>query len=107
MTDDGGATWQRRFLPNDEYYITALWRDPGDPAYAFAAVHNGFTVMMSDARRGPSLYETRDGGRTWAVALRGKMEFHAIVGLDSRRIWAGGDRPGTGAMDVIAILEPE
>ncbi len=104
VTEDGGKTWARRYLPNEELTITALWLDPSDPQHALAGVWNGFVGQNGGPRRGPALCETLDGGEHWNIAVRGGVEFSAIAGLDSRRVWAVGDLIGFGSNDVVAIL---
>lgn len=107
VTTDGGRSWTRRALPGEELAVSALWLDPDDPEHAFAAVWNGFVDQKGEPREGPALYETFDGGRRWVTAIRGRPQINAIFGLDGRRVWAVGDREGSQANDVVAILEQQ
>jgi photosystem II stability/assembly factor-like uncharacterized protein len=104
VTADGGATWTRRDLPNEELEITALWMDPANSEHALAGVWNKFLVQNGGPRNGPALYETFDGGQSWGVAVRGNPQINAIFGLDSRQVWAVGNAEGFVANDVVAIL---
>jgi photosystem II stability/assembly factor-like uncharacterized protein len=104
VTANGGETWVRRALPADELFITTLWQDPADPDHAFAGVWNGFVAQHGMPRNGTALYETLDGGRTWATALRGGLQINAIFALSRDRFWAVGDRTGFSSNDVVAIL---
>ena len=104
VTTDGGQTWTHRFLPNEEMAVTALWLDPTAPAHAFAGVMNGFQAQHGAPRLGPALYETFDAGLTWIAVVRGDSQINAITGLDSRRVWAVGNKEGFVANDVVAIL---
>ena len=104
MTSDGGANWDRRELPGEELMITALWQDPAEPSHAFAGVWNGLVAQRGMPRNGPALYETFDGGSRWVVALQGGLQVNAVFGLGASRLWAVGDRTGTGANDVVAIV---
>ncbi len=107
VTTDGGGSWTRRALPGEELAVSALWLDPDDPEHAFAGVWNGFVDQKGEPREGPALYETFDGGRRWATAIRGRPQINAIFGLDGRRVWAVGNREGFQANDVVAILEQQ
>jgi len=103
-TEDGGARWERRELPGDEWYITSLCLVGG--GHGFAAVWNAFVRDPGGPRNGPAIYETHDAGRTWAVTLEGKKHINAIFALDSRRLWAVGDVPGFAKNDLVVIWKP-
>lgn len=105
VTADGGDTWVRRGLPAEELLVTALWQDPARPGHAFAGVWNGFVKHRGSPRRGPALYETFDEGKNWSVALRGGLQINSVFALNGGQLWAVGDKTGSGANDVVAILE--
>jgi len=63
---DGGETWTNMGLPNSER-ITRIVVDPKDGNTVYACVPG--KLWSDSADRG--LYKTTDGGRTWALALRG------------------------------------
>lgn len=104
VTTDGGDSWVRRNLPNEEFEPRALWVDPENPRHALLGVSNGWVKQKGGPREGPALYETFDAGRTWGVVIRGRPQINAICGLDGRRVWAVGDLVGFQANDVVAIL---
>jgi photosystem II stability/assembly factor-like uncharacterized protein len=104
VTADGGRTWTRRRLPNEELMVSAVWCSPNRPRHALAAVWNKFVSQIGGPRRGPALYETFDSGKTWGIAVQGASQVNAVFGLNSRRVWAVGDKPGFAKNDVVAIM---
>lgn len=63
---DGGETWTHMGLPKSER-ISRIQIDPKDSATVYACVPGA--LWSDSADRG--LYRTRDGGRTWALVLKG------------------------------------
>jgi hypothetical protein len=106
-TTDGGSSWTTHALPNEELLITALWHNPHDPRHLFAAVWNGFIAQNGAPRQGPALYESRDGGGSWAVALKGAIQLNALFGTGPGALWGVGDQVGFAANDVVAIAGGE
>jgi photosystem II stability/assembly factor-like uncharacterized protein len=65
-TTDGGETWTNMGLPNSEH-ISAIVVDPRDSEVVYACVPG--RLWSDSAERG--LYKTTDGGKTWALVLKG------------------------------------
>ena len=63
---DGGETWTNMGLPNSEH-ISKILVDPSDSDTVYACVPG--RLWSDSADRG--LYRTTDGGRTWALILKG------------------------------------
>jgi photosystem II stability/assembly factor-like uncharacterized protein len=65
-TTDGGDTWTKMGLPNSEH-IAAISVDPKAPDTVYVCVPG--KLWSDSADRG--LYKTTDGGKTWALVLKG------------------------------------
>jgi photosystem II stability/assembly factor-like uncharacterized protein len=65
-TTDGGETWSDMGLPNSEH-ISKIIVDPADSNTVYACVPG--KLWSDSADRG--LYKTTDGGRSWALILKG------------------------------------
>lgn len=65
-TTDGGDTWTNMGLPNSER-IAAIVVHPKNPDIVYACVAG--RLWSDSAERG--LYRTEDGGKTWALILKG------------------------------------
>ena len=63
---DGGETWANMGLPNSEH-VAKIIVDPTDSDTVYACVPG--RLWSDSADRG--LYKTTDGGRTWALILKG------------------------------------
>lgn len=63
---DGGESWTNMGLPNSEH-VSRIIVDPSDSDTVYACVPG--KLWSDSADRG--LYKTRDGGRSWALILKG------------------------------------
>ena len=63
---DGGETWANMGLPNSEH-ISKIIVDPADSDTVYACVPG--KLWSDSAERG--LYKTTDGGKSWALILKG------------------------------------
>ncbi|MBT8335721.1 MAG: sialidase, partial [Gemmatimonadetes bacterium] len=67
-TRDGGATWDRVLFTDDRTGASDLWMDPSDPDHLIAGMWTMHIRTWGRWSGGPGsgLFETRDGGTTWA-----------------------------------------
>jgi hypothetical protein len=96
FTKDGGESWEFRDLPTNQL-VTSLWFD--QLGRGFASVENKDIYHLKD-----TLYETKDGGKSWRVVLGGDKTISAICALGPGYVWAVGDVPGFVPNDIVAIL---
>ena len=97
-TADGGETWQPCHLPTSQR-VNDMWFD--QTGKGFVAVQNNKVDNWGDA-----LFETGDGGNTWAKALDGAKQINRFYGLGPGQVWFVGDVTGRGSNDLVGILQP-
>lgn len=99
FTRDGGRTWRPRNLPTNQRAVT-MWFDSW--GRGFASVENSDHYHPAEA-----VYETHDGGNTWAAVLGGNKQINGFCALGSGRLWAVGNTPTVLPNDLVAILQQE
>ncbi len=78
-SDDGGARWERLY----DCYTRAIWADPSDPNHLIFS-------PADDVDENGRIEESRDGGRTWALASEG-LEVPWKEGMVERFFSSGSD----------------
>jgi photosystem II stability/assembly factor-like uncharacterized protein len=82
-TTDGGKTWKRTLFINDNAGIVDLMIDPDNPNHLYAASWERTRRAWNfvEAGKGSGIYESTDGGETWALLTTPKSGFPTGEGV--------------------------
>lgn len=87
-TTDGGLTWNRVLVTDDNTGVTELVQDPSNNKTLYAATYQRrrATFSMNGGGAGSAIWKSTDAGRTWAKLTKGIPEGPlGRIGLDVYR----------------------
>ena len=96
---DGGATWRKVLFVSDKAGAVDLSLDETNPRILYAAIWEAYRSFSQISSGGPEsgLWQSSDGGETWAESQRQAGHAQRHQGQDRRGRLAGAGRPGLGA----------